>query len=191
MSYYKPRALPHWNPGDAALFITWRLHGSFPAPEPEWERLPSAQHFILEDQALDKLATGPHYLRIPSVAASVAKALHYGALTLRLYDLHAWVIMSNHVHILIDPLAPLPKLTKSIKNFSAREANRILNRTGPFWQAESFDRWVRDAKEFDDIARYIEFNPVSAGLTANPEDWQWSSASVGQEAYTTRSTHAR
>jgi len=189
MSYYKSRALPHWNPGDAALFITWRLHGSFPALQPEWERLPSAQRFQTEDQALDKLATGPQYLKDPAIAAAVANTLHYGAQTLHLYDLHAWVIMSNHVHIFIDPLARLPRITKSIKNFSAREANKILNRTGhPFWQSESFDRWVRNEKEFNDIFYYIESNPVTAGLVANPEDWQWSSASVGREAYTTRST---
>jgi putative transposase len=187
MSYYKSRHLPHWNPEDAALFITWRPHGSFPAPEPEWERLPSAQHFQAEDQALDTLATGPHYLKDSAIAAAVANTFHYGAQTLRLYDLHAWVIMSNHVHILIDPLAPLPRITRSIKNFSAREANKILNRTGaPFWQKESYDRWVRDEKEFNDIFHYIEFNPVTAGIVNNPEDWRYSSAWGGREAAPTR-----
>jgi REP element-mobilizing transposase RayT len=186
MPYHERHGLPHWDPEDAALFITWRLHGSFPAPEPEWERLPSIQQFVAEDQALDKLSTGPHYLKNSAVAAAVAKTLHYGAQTLHLYDLHAWVIMSNHVHILIHPRALLSRITKSIKNFSAREANKILNRAGePFWQAMSYDRWARNQTEFDNIAQYIEHNPVAAGLVSNPEDWPWSSARAGQEAYPT------
>jgi hypothetical protein len=45
----------------------------------------------------------------------------------------------------------------------------------PFWQDESYDRWVRDAREFERIASYIEMNPVSAGLCASPEDFRWSS----------------
>jgi REP element-mobilizing transposase RayT len=182
MSYHK-RNLPHWNPGDAALFVTWRLRGSLPAPPPEWERLPAGHRFVTEDKALDKLATGPHYLKNPVIAATVAKSIQYGAGTLHLYDLHAWVITSNHVHILIDPQVPLSQLTQSIKTFSAREANKILKRTGqPFWAVESYDHWVRDRKEFENIVRYIELNPVTAGLVTNPEDWRWSSACAGQEA---------
>jgi putative transposase len=97
--------------------------------------------------------------------------------------------MSNHVNILIDPHAPLTRITKAIKNYSAREANRILDRTGqPFWQNESYDHVVRNTKESDEIVKYIEFNPVSAGLTDAPEAWRWSSvcARVGQEADHTR-----
>ncbi|HEX8847496.1 MAG TPA: hypothetical protein VF791_22830, partial [Pyrinomonadaceae bacterium] len=67
--------------------------------------------------------------------------------------------------------------TKTIKGFTAREANKLLNLTGqPFWQDESYDRWVRDETELKRIIRYIEHNPVSAGLVAKPEDWPWSSA---------------
>jgi putative transposase len=186
MSYHERRGLPHWNPGDAALFITWRLYGSLPASESDWEALPAGERFVATDLALDRLATGPHYLKNPDVAASVAKALFYGADQLNLYDLHSWVIMSNHVHILIDPHSPLARITKSIKNFSAREANAILNRLGePFWENGSYDRWVRDEKEFWNIARYIENNPVTAGIVANPQDWPWSSARAGREAYPT------
>jgi REP element-mobilizing transposase RayT len=95
-------------------------------------------------------------------------------------------IMSNHVHMLTDPLVPLSRLTQAVKGYSARRANEILKRTGqPFWSLESFDHWVRDLKEFENIIRYIEFNPVKAGLVACREDWPWSSA--GLEACVTRS----
>jgi len=64
-----------------------------------------------------------------------------------------------------------------LKGYTAREANRILGRTGQhFWQEESFDHWSRDEDEFFRIIAYIENNPVKAGLVTRPEDWQWSSA---------------
>ena len=186
MSYHERHGQPNWDPEDAALFITWRLYGSLPVPEPEWETLPTGTRFVAEDRALDQLATGPHHLKNPAVAAAVIKTLRYGADNLHLYDLRAWVIMSKHVHILIDPHAPLASITKSIKNYSASEANAILNRTGqPFWQMESYDHWVRNSQEFENIVRYIENNPVKAGIVTKPEDWPWSSAGAGREAYPT------
>jgi REP element-mobilizing transposase RayT len=185
MPYYE-RRLPHWDPEDAAVFITWRLQGSLPAPAPEWDRLPTGKRFVAEDMALARLTTGPHHMKDPAVADAVADALKYGAETLQLYDLRAWVIMSNHVHILIDPHAPIPRITGAIKSFSARQANVILGRTGQqFWALESYDRWVRNPTQFEKIVRYIEWNPVKAGLVANPQDYRWSSASAGQEARVT------
>jgi REP element-mobilizing transposase RayT len=84
--------------------------------------------------------------------------------------------MANHVHLLITPKIPVPKLTQTLKWFTARAGNRILGATGqPFWQDESYDRWVRDEAEFDRIASYIERNPVNAGLCASPEEFLWSS----------------
>jgi REP element-mobilizing transposase RayT len=85
--------------------------------------------------------------------------------------------MSNHVHILIWPKVVLPTITKSIKGFTARKANIILDRTGKrFWQDESFDHLVRNEDEFYRIKKYIEHNPVKAGLVDRPEEWSWSSA---------------
>jgi REP element-mobilizing transposase RayT len=186
MTYYQRAHLPHWHPEDAAIFLTWRLYGSLPAPPPEYLRLPPGKRFVAEDRALD-CAPGPHYLKNPVIARVVASAIKYGADPLHLYDLHAWVVMSNHVHMLIEPRAELRRITESIKRYSAREANKILDRTGqPFWQIESYDHWVRTCQEFDNIVRYIEFNPVKAGLVANPEEYPWSSA--GSEACVTCET---
>ena len=84
--------------------------------------------------------------------------------------------MPNHVHILIAPQADLSRITKTVKGYSARESNARLHRSGEFWQQESYDHWVRDEKERNRIIRYIEENPVAAGLSARLEDWQWSSA---------------
>ena len=180
---YRRRSFPHWQPESAAIFVTWRLLGSRPAPPPEWERLPAGKRFVTEDRALDRLATGERHLKTPAVARVVAQAIQYGADTLHLYDLHARVIMPNHVQMLIDPHEELAQITKSEKGYSAPQANQILNRTAqPFWTIESYDRWVRDLKEFENIIRYIEYNAVKAGLVENPEEW---SSSAGLEACVT------
>jgi len=85
--------------------------------------------------------------------------------------------MPNHVHLLIEPKAPAPKITQYVKGVSARRANELLQRTGqPFWQDESFDRWVRSQREREKIIRDIEMNPVSANLVSEPELFRFSSA---------------
>ena len=72
---------------------------------------------------------------------------------------------------------PIRRITQGLKGYTAREANRLLGRTGqPFWQGESYDHWVRDETEFIRIIAYIENNPVKAGLVARSEDRRWSSA---------------
>jgi putative transposase len=91
--------------------------------------------------------------------------------------------MANHVHVLMEPLIPPSELMRRIKGRTAREANLLLHRTGePFWQAESYDRWMRNTEEIKRVIRYIENNPVAAGLVASPEDYRWSSAYHGAEA---------
>jgi putative transposase len=85
--------------------------------------------------------------------------------------------MPNHVHVVLLPKTSLPVITRWLKGSSARKANLILGRTGEaFWQDESFDHRVRDEVELDRIVRYVEHNPVSAGLAADARDWPWSSA---------------
>ena len=63
---------------------------------------------------------------------------------------------------------------QSIKRFSARQANKILNRTGSFWQAESYDHVVRDENEYYRVVKYISNNPVKAGLIEKCEDWKFN-----------------
>jgi putative DNA methylase len=64
----------------------------------------------------------------------------------------------------------------SLKSYSAHEANRVLARSGPFWQHESYDHWVRDETELERIVEYIAANPVKAGLAKQAHEWRWSSA---------------
>lgn len=181
MSFYR-RHLPHWLPADKLVFVTWRLHGSQPSGAgprpaiPQTNPQTDGQRFVTLDRLLDH-APGPTWLRNPKVADAVVETLFLAADRWTLCDLYSWVIMSNHVHILILPSKPLREVTRAIKSTSARLANQILGRAGqPFWQDESFDHWVRNEAEFHKITRYIEMNPVNPGLVSQPEDWPWSSA---------------
>jgi REP element-mobilizing transposase RayT len=98
-----------------------------------------------------------------------------------MYELRAWVIMPNHVHLVLRPKVPLAVITRWLKGSAARKANVILGRTGQtFWQDESFDHRVRDVTELERIVRYVEQNPVAAGFVIAPGDWLWSS--VGWQA---------
>jgi len=111
------------------------------------------------------------------VADLVVEAILFGAEQMGQYELGAFAVMPNHVHLSVTPRVPMPRLTKRLKGFTARQANLLLHRTGePFWQEESYDHWVRSETEWTRIGRYIENNPVSGGLAARAEDYAWSSA---------------
>ncbi len=116
---------------------------------------------------------GECWLRRPDIASLVQNALIYHHD--RSYDLHAWVIMPNHGHVLATQLPGkhLPDILHSIKSYTATTANKILSRRGAFWQHESFDRYIRNYKHYANVIEYIENNPVKAGLCERKEDWQW------------------
>jgi len=88
--------------------------------------------------------------------------------------------MPNHLHIIFTPLQsdegyhPLEKIMQSLKRYTARQASKILNRTGAFWQAENYDHVVRDSLELERIIQYIVLNPVKAGLVKHWQDWPWT-----------------
>ena len=139
------------------------------------EKEPGKQ-FLTADRKLDAATTGPRWLRDPEIAGYAEEAIKRGA-ELGHYVVRAYVIMPNHVHLLLEPRAPLRRITGGIKGVSARDANGALGRTGrPFWQDESFDHWIRNNAQFERIRIYIEFNSVKAGLAKRPQDWPWSSA---------------
>ena len=174
------RRLPHLYRADQPVFLTWRLFDSLPPNR--WfpqSILSSGKQFAILDRLLDEARSGALYLRQPAVADAIVETIRYQAEALKNYALHAFVIMPNHVHLLLSPNIELPKLTKSLKGFSAKRANEILARTGTsFWQEESYDRLVRDRTEFHRIRTYIEQNPVRAGLVKSASEYLWSSASA-------------
>ena len=103
----------------------------------------------------------------PRVAQVVAEALtHFDE---QRYRLLAWCVMPNHVHVVFEPEERLDKTLHSWKSFTAKAANKILARSGDFWQEEYFDRTIRNASEFAQTVRYVEDNPTKACL----HGWQW------------------
>jgi 8-oxo-dGTP diphosphatase len=123
------------------------------------------------------MQSGPRWLKEPRIARVVVSALQHGGSTRRTYDLGPWVVMPNHVHAVLKPHRRLSEIMQWLKTATATRANRILETPGtPFWQREYYDHWIRTEKEFFSIVKYIERNPVSAGLVSLPEEWPWSSA---------------
>lgn len=173
----KRRRLPHFDVPGQPQFITFRLQSSLPASRHfPAAHLTSGEAFLSMDRLLDGARSGPTYLRQAPTAQLLLTTLHRGA-EIEHYELHAWAILPNHVQLLITPRVSLSKLLAAIKAVAAKQANVFLRRTGqPFWQDESYDHLVRTADEFRRIQRYIESNPVTAGLTRTPEDYPWSSA---------------
>jgi putative transposase len=97
------RRLPHLYPKDKDLFVTWSLHGVLPASfRVRPGKLVGGEAFVWMDRQLDILNSGPMYLRQPAIAKVVVNSIHIGV-QLAHYDLHAYVVMANHVHLLTIP----------------------------------------------------------------------------------------
>jgi REP element-mobilizing transposase RayT len=96
------------------------------------------------------------------------------------YDLHATVVMPDHVHLLLLPLRDekgwpysLPTILKLLKGCSARTVNKLSGARGPVWQEESFDHVLRSQESFEEKLEYVRQNPVRRGLVKRPEDYKW------------------
>ena len=168
------RRLPHWYAIGQPLFVTFRLHGSLPTGrEFPKESTTSGAAFLSMDRLLDSARVGPTYLVMPCIAQAVTDSIHYCGKAD--FKLHAWVVMPNHVHMLITARSDISKFMRRLKGYSARQANRLLSRTGePFWQEESYDRLVRTPEEFKNIEAYILSNPVKAGLARSAQEYRWA-----------------
>src|SRR5260221_13641019 len=190
MSHYR-RRLPHIHPPRKWLFVTWHLEGSLPqALFPPPGKHSDGKAFVWMDRYLDSARTGPAYLLRREIAEVVAGSIHRGV-SLGHYQLEAWVLMANHVHVLLLPLISPSRLLQSLKGCTAREANLILGLTGrKFWQAESYDHWVINDVELKRIAAYIENNPVKAGIVDSADEYEWSSAGRASRRVSTPQTQS-
>jgi putative transposase len=162
--------------------------------ESEWRHRIDKLTFARRDSWLDDRPAVRH-LEDPRLARIVVDALYFFAG--RRYDLLAFVVMPSHLHWVFQPLAdwvngtletcptssnvpasrsPRQRIQHSVNRHTASECNRLRGATGSFWQRESYDHWVRDVDELERIIRYVETNPLKAGLVEAPEDWPFSSA---------------
>jgi len=137
---------------------------------PHWE-LDGSTYFVTfrVHKALGKA------LERAALARIVEEALWFGHG--ERYVLQAYVVMPDHVHLLLQPLAgwSLAKILQGINGLTARQVNESLGRKGVFWQDESFDHLVRNEQDWLDKFAYIHDNPVKAALVSKPQDYVFSS----------------
>jgi REP element-mobilizing transposase RayT len=176
--------LPHFDGPGVAQMVTFMLHDSFPVTRRmEWEPIlreadDSAKRRKLEAW-LDR-GHGDCWLRRDDIAEVVEEVLleNDG----KEYRLQAWVLMPNHVHLVVDVWeVPLSKLVGRWKGKSSRLGNLILGRNGPFWQEDYFDTLIRDEEHLKKARHYTERNSVKAALVKDPRAWRWSSARFRDE----------
>jgi len=186
--WYSRGYLPHLDQPGLVQFITFRLYDSIPAHVMEsWRSelqcelsLPATDPRVVELRKriaeFEDAGHGACYLRDERIAELVQDALlQFDGERYRVLE---WAIMPNHVHVLIETLPGyrLGDIVHSWKSFTAKEANRILSRSGEFWMRDYFDRFIRDEKHLASVREYVRNNPVKAGLVEKPEDWPWSSS---------------
>jgi hypothetical protein len=124
------------------------LHGPYPLTP----ILPQGHAFVATDRALDHSHSGSRWLEQAVIANLIAETIQAGQRERPFYELAAWVLMPNHVHLLILPKVPVPVITRWLKGSTARRANLLLGRAQvSTLQDESFDHWVRHNTEFERI----------------------------------------
>lgn len=123
---------------------------------------------------------GACHLREPRIAGAVEdNLLHFDGTR---YRLHAYCIMPNHVHVLLEICGgwTLSRILHGWRSYTANVANRILGRSGRFWMEEYYDRWIRNGRHLAAEIAYILRNPVKAGLVDKAGAWRWSGPRLGE-----------
>ncbi len=182
--WYSRGYIPHFSGDQITQMVTYRLADSMPQEvllrwKTELEQLPQKEFELEQRKRIDAYLDqgyGNCYMNDPLIADLVQDNLLFSDNDR--YRLHAWCVMPNHVHVLFTPTTDweMGTIVHTWKSYTAHRCNKILQRSGGFWQKEPYDRYIRDEKHFANAVRYIENNPVKAGLCEKPEDWKWSSA---------------
>ncbi|MDD8045671.1 MAG: transposase, partial [Verrucomicrobiota bacterium] len=183
--------LPHWQCENAIYHVSFRLSDSVPEDQHnEWLAEREAIENIAvqanrplteeEEQRIRFLYSkrieafldsgyGECHLQIPEVGELLAKAIrHFDG---ERYRLHAWCLMPNHVHVIVEPAQgfELASIIHTWKSFTANKANQLLGRSGPFWQEDAYNHIIRTEKEYRFQVEYVFGKPAKAGL----RDWKW------------------
>ncbi|MBE0540558.1 MAG: transposase [Verrucomicrobia bacterium] len=195
------RHLPHWTQPGCTYFVTFRLADAIPKDKLlQWEA--ELRAWLLnhreprtaeQDKEFNELfaerfhrwldeGLGECWLKQPERSAAVEEALRF--FDGQRYWLGHYVVMPNHVHVLVRPIGDhsLSEILHSWKSFTAKMINAAIGRTGTLWQEESFDNIVRDAKALEKFSAYIQENPGKSGLQAGQFRAGYGS-SVGQASH--------
>lgn len=171
--------LPHYDVPNVTQLVTINLADSFPVKRrAEWEVflcLSDKSEVRRQLEAWLDRGLGDCWLRQPQIAEAVETELlsaHHAD-----YELRAWIIMPNHCHFIVDVWdTPLSRLIKKWKGRTATVANRLIGRSGQFWQADYWDTLIQGEKHLLQAVRYVENNPTKANLIRDPKEWRWGSA---------------
>ncbi len=205
---YTRRKQPHFQHIGATFSVTLLVHDA--VPRPLLEKLRSEREARIQEIDLDSLPDKAlrkahlhseferqleellsrkdqqeHPLCQPVAArALAARVLSYHA---QFYNLCAYCIMSNHLHLLLDFSVQVPEdydgvseipeyqnlhtVMGRIKGGAAYEVNKVLKRRGPLWAPGYYDRYIRSPRHFFQAFWYILHNPVKAGLVTYWEDY--------------------
>lgn len=175
--------VPHRDESGLTQFVTFRLADGFPeSKRDEWEKLlgieEGRERRVQLEAWLDQ-GYGECHLREEEIAKAVAEALR--KFDGERYRLKAYSIMPNHVHVLfMVGTVPMAKVVQGWKGASARAANLVLGASGPFWQRDYWDTFMRDAEHEERTVRYIQNNPVKAGLVSEWSQWPWTYVATGR-----------
>ena len=176
------RCLPHWQQSGKFVFVTFRLSDSLPQsvldiyvhekedwckkhPKP-WNENDSKEYYERFSMRMEKwldAGAGNCLLSKRNNKRIVADALEF--FDDERYELLSYVVMPNHVHVLVRLIgdSKLTEIVKSWKSFTARQINNAEGRTGHVWQSESFDHIIRSEQQLYKVAKYIyDNNPKSA-----------------------------
>ena len=193
----RSRHLPQLALPGGIYFVTFRLEDSVPQkllkrwlyerhawlaehPEP-WDKTTRKEYQSLFTARMERwldAGYGECLLRDERSRSELAERLFFKHG--RDYDLGDWVVMPNHVHVLLQPLGgvSLEEIMRPVKGISARNINRLLGRSGSLWMQESFSHIVRSLEQLKRIQRYIQMNPDKACLPATDfsyeQRWQLS-----------------
>lgn len=175
--------MPHIHADCATQFITFRLEDSLPASIiADWKRelvsKPGREQKKEMYSRIEKYLDQGHgslLLQNPRAGKIVNEAIiFYDG---KKYVLHAWCVMPNHVHMLVTLLSgiTLTDIVRPLKSYTSKHIHDALGGSGRLWQPDFFDRLIRDGEHFEKVARYIEWNPVKAGLCDDPALWPFTS----------------
>jgi REP element-mobilizing transposase RayT len=195
--------LPHLKRNGGTYFVTFRQAGTLPKEvllrfkqerdaiiqQAMAAKRPLTWHeqeevFRWYSSRVDKYLDAGHgrcYLLDPKLADLVANSIQF--FEGQRYELRAWMVMPNHVHVVVWPMPDntLSDILHSWKSFTSHEIKKYLpTKVVPFWQGESYEHLIRDDDDLHRCCHYTRMNPVNAGLCARPEHWRWSSDFVAQ-----------
>jgi Transposase IS200 like len=182
------RKLPHWTQENVIYFVTFRLFDSLPVhklealndeksrwlaanPPPHNERQTKEYHRTFSSRIHEWLDAGygSCLLARPEICRVVDRALNF--FNGQRYALGGYIVMPNHVHVLLEPLSnhQLSEILHSWKSYSAKEINKIIGSHGSVWHRESFDHIVRSPTHLTRIEEYIRDNPKSLPIAKRPK----------------------